>query len=148
MAVTAAKKLRDGEVVFVGMRLPLLAFCLARATHAPGAVGLFDLFALSSQSEQFPISVVEAMAAGIAVAATDVGDIRDMVAEPNRRFVEGVRNEADLTNAITVLASDTALRCEVGAANRAKAQAEYGEDAMIAAYRSIYGGALGRPAFP
>jgi glutaconate CoA-transferase subunit B len=38
----AAREIRDGEVVFVGMRLPLLAFCLARSTHAPGAVGLFE----------------------------------------------------------------------------------------------------------
>ena len=42
MVATAAREIRDGEVVFVGMRLPLLAFCLARATHAPGAVGLFE----------------------------------------------------------------------------------------------------------
>src|SRR6185295_8871083 len=42
MVVAAAREIHDGEVVFVGMRLPLLAFCLARATHAPGAVGLFE----------------------------------------------------------------------------------------------------------
>src|SRR5262249_58665466 len=42
MVAAAARQIRDGEVVFVGMRLPLLAFCLARATHAPGAVGLFE----------------------------------------------------------------------------------------------------------
>jgi glutaconate CoA-transferase subunit B len=42
MVAAAAREIRDGEVVFVGMRLPLLAFCLARATHAPAAVGLFE----------------------------------------------------------------------------------------------------------
>ena len=42
MVATAAREIRDGEVVFVGMRLPLLAFCLARSTHAPTAVGLFE----------------------------------------------------------------------------------------------------------
>jgi glutaconate CoA-transferase subunit B len=42
MVAAAAREIRDGEVVFVGMRLPLLAFCLARATHAPSAVGLFE----------------------------------------------------------------------------------------------------------
>ncbi|HEV8673115.1 MAG TPA: CoA-transferase [Methylomirabilota bacterium] len=42
MVAVAAREIRDGEVVFVGMRLPLLAFCLARATHAPNAVGLFE----------------------------------------------------------------------------------------------------------
>jgi len=42
MVAAAAREIGDGEVVFVGMRLPLLAFCLARATHAPSAVGLFE----------------------------------------------------------------------------------------------------------
>src|SRR3977135_2294374 len=38
----AAREIRDGEVVCVGMRLPLLGFGLAKATHAPDAVGLFE----------------------------------------------------------------------------------------------------------
>lgn len=42
MVAAAAREIRDGEVVFVGMRLPILAFCLARATHAPTAIGLFE----------------------------------------------------------------------------------------------------------
>jgi glutaconate CoA-transferase subunit B len=43
MVVAAAREIRDGEIVFVGMRLPLIAFALARETHAPTAVGLFEL---------------------------------------------------------------------------------------------------------
>jgi glutaconate CoA-transferase subunit B len=42
MVVTAAREIRDGEVVFVGMRLPLIAFVVAKKTHAPNAVGLFE----------------------------------------------------------------------------------------------------------
>ena len=42
MVVAAAREIQDGEVVFVGMRLPLLGFGLAKATHAPRAVGLFE----------------------------------------------------------------------------------------------------------
>ncbi|HYM49609.1 MAG TPA: CoA-transferase [Candidatus Limnocylindrales bacterium] len=42
MVVAAGREIRDGEVVFVGMRLPLLGFGLAKATHAPHAVGLFE----------------------------------------------------------------------------------------------------------
>jgi glutaconate CoA-transferase subunit B len=42
MVVAAAREIRDGEVVFVGMRLPLLGFALAKATHAPNAIGLFE----------------------------------------------------------------------------------------------------------
>jgi glutaconate CoA-transferase subunit B len=42
MVVAAAREIRDGEVVFVGMRLPLLAFALAKRRHAPTAIGLFE----------------------------------------------------------------------------------------------------------
>jgi len=42
MVATAAREIHDGEVVFVGMRLPLIAFVVAKRTHAPNAVGLFE----------------------------------------------------------------------------------------------------------
>jgi len=42
MVVAAAREIRDGEVVFVGMRLPLIAFVVAKKTHAPNATGLFE----------------------------------------------------------------------------------------------------------
>ena len=42
VVATAAREIRDGEVVFVGMRLPLIAFVVAKKTHAPNAVGLFE----------------------------------------------------------------------------------------------------------
>jgi glutaconate CoA-transferase subunit B len=42
MVACAAREIRDGEVVFVGMRLPLIAFVVAKRTHAPQAVGLFE----------------------------------------------------------------------------------------------------------
>jgi glutaconate CoA-transferase subunit B len=42
MIIAAAREIQDGEVVFVGMRLPITAFGVARLTHAPNAVGLFE----------------------------------------------------------------------------------------------------------
>jgi glutaconate CoA-transferase subunit B len=42
MVVAAARQIRDGQVVNVGMRLPLIAFAVAKKTHAPNAVGVFD----------------------------------------------------------------------------------------------------------
>jgi glutaconate CoA-transferase subunit B len=43
MVTAAAREIADGETIFVGMRLPLLGFMLAKSTHAPQAVGLFEL---------------------------------------------------------------------------------------------------------
>jgi len=42
MVAAAAREIRDGEVIFVGMRLPMIAFVVAKNTHAPNAVGLFE----------------------------------------------------------------------------------------------------------
>jgi glutaconate CoA-transferase, subunit B len=42
MVAAAAREIHDGEVVFVGMRLPLIAFVVAKKTHAPNAIGLFE----------------------------------------------------------------------------------------------------------
>jgi glutaconate CoA-transferase subunit B len=42
MVASAAREIHDGEIVFVGMRLPLIAFVVAKKTHAPNAIGLFE----------------------------------------------------------------------------------------------------------
>jgi len=46
---------------------------------------------------------------------------------------------------LQALVSDADLRARVGAANRAKARAEFDEGAMIARYRGLYAAAVGRP---
>jgi glutaconate CoA-transferase subunit B len=42
MVIAAGREIKDGDVAFVGMRLPLIAFAFAKRTHAPGAIGLFE----------------------------------------------------------------------------------------------------------
>ncbi|MGX7925603.1 glycosyltransferase [Tsuneonella sp. HG094] len=123
--------------------------------HLPGFVrdpqryvGLFDVFSLSSHSEQFPLSLVEAMAAGRPVAAYGVGDVPLIVAEENRPFIVPPGDEAALTEAIASLVYDTERRSVLRKANRARARAEFDEAQMIAAYRRLYASAMGRPSLP
>ncbi|MDE2436673.1 MAG: glycosyltransferase family 4 protein [Sphingomonadales bacterium] len=128
---------------------------VAHRVHLPGFVadpakvlGLFDLFALSSDSEQFPISVVEAMAARLAVVSPRVGDVEAMVAAENRVWISPAGDEAALARSLADLAADPARRAAIGAANRGRAEAEYDEAAMVSAYRKVYAGAMGRVSFP
>lgn len=123
---------------------------ISHRLHMPGFVanpktflGLFDIFALSSRSEQFPLSVVEAMAAARPVAAPAVGDIAAMVADENAPFIANPRDEDALAESLRALALDVKLRTTIGTANRAKARAEFDEAKMIASYRRLYDSALG-----
>jgi len=144
-----------GEAHQGAIRDEALRLDLAHRVHLPGAVaepakvlGLFDLFALSAGSADFPIAAVEAMAAGLAVVATDTGDTMAVLAPENRPFVVDAHDEAGFAKALRTLAEAPNLRASVGAANRALARTQYDQTAMVAAYRRVYGAALGRNSFP
>jgi glycosyltransferase involved in cell wall biosynthesis len=108
-------------------------------------MGLFDIFALSSKSEQQPIAVMEAMAAGLPVASTPVGDVVQMVDPQNVSTISQDWNPVHLRDRIEMLAADPAARRAMGKANQARARALFDERAMIATYAKLYAEAAGRP---
>jgi glycosyltransferase involved in cell wall biosynthesis len=108
--------------------------------ETPRAYRAFDVFALSSDTEQMPLSVLEAMAASLPVAATDVGDVAAMLAEQNRPFVTPLEPAA-LAEAMASLLDRPGLRRAIGAANRARVAREYDEAAMLRAYAALFGAA-------
>jgi glycosyltransferase involved in cell wall biosynthesis len=95
-----------------------------------------DLLAVSSDTEQMPLGVLEAMDAALPVASFDVGDVWRMVSPENRPFVVAHSTPA-LTAALARLAANPELRRKVGAANRARAEEVYSADSMIRAHRRI-----------
>lgn len=128
----------EAERLDVASRVHLPGFVVDPASY----VGMFDIFALSSDSEQAPISVLEAMAAGLPIVAPAVGDIRAMVSQDNRPFIVA---PGELAGALSTLAADPTLRARVGAANRARVAADFDERVMIARYAELYAAAAGRP---
>ena len=105
-------------------------------------IGHFDIFALSSDSEQFPISLVEAMAAGLPAVATDVGDVKRILSHGNQPYVVPVSDEGGFAKALSELKSNVTLRTELGSENRVFAGANYDEARMIADYTALYLSAL------
>src|SRR3546814_10105599 len=101
-------------------------------------IGLFDIFALSSDSEQFPISLVEAMAAACPAVATNVGDVVDMVAPENRPFIVPASDESAFSVALQKLANDTDGRAKIGSANPAKASSCFAGGDMIEIGRASF----------
>jgi glycosyltransferase involved in cell wall biosynthesis len=105
-----------------------------------------DVFAMSSDTEQMPLSLLEAMAAGLPVAATNVGDIRSMLAAANAPYVTAL-DDAALAAGLRALLGQAGLRQALGAANRVKAEQEFNQEAMFQAWAAAFDGTLG-PAQP
>jgi glycosyltransferase involved in cell wall biosynthesis len=103
----------------------------------------FDILAMSSDTEQMPIAILEAMAAGLPVAAVDVGDIAAMVSPENGPFIVE-RSEKALAGALSTLVDDAALRVRIGEANRAHASSYFSGKRMTAAYIELFESAVGR----
>jgi len=106
-------------------------------------IGLFDIFALSSDSEQFPIALVEAMAAGLPVATTHVGDVA-IILPPEQLPMVAECDSYALAAALRQLVADKALRAQLGAANQRLALSDYDEATMVARYAALYDTVLGR----
>src|ERR1700722_6531172 len=128
LAELAAKLGVADRIMFAGHR-----------TDTPALYASFDLFALTSDTEQMPLSVIEAMASGLPVVSTDVGDVRAMVAPDNAAFV-GARDDAAIATLLTRLLAAPEQRARLGLANRAKAERDFDQQAMFAAWRGLWTG--------
>jgi glycosyltransferase involved in cell wall biosynthesis len=128
LAAQASRLGIDKSIVFTGMQ-----------PSPERLMSGFSVFALSSDTEQMPLSILEAMAAGRPVAATDVGDVRRMLAPENHPFVVD-RDAARLSWAIQSLLDDPSLAAVIGAANRNRVKQVFDQDAVLAQYRKLFDG--------
>ncbi len=114
-------------------------------SDAASALSEIDIFALSSDTEQMPTSLLEAMAAGLPAIATAVGEIPEMLGPESRDFTIDAGDEENFAAQLRRLIDDAVLRRSLGSANQLRAEA-FDAKAMIEAFRRLYSTAASRGA--
>src|SRR3954447_19179631 len=119
----------DGSVRLLGTRAP---------EEMPAEFAAADVFCLPSWWEAMPLSVLEAMATGLPVVATDVGDVGRAVAEGLTGHVVPVRNPEKLADALEPLLADPELRTRMGAAGRARVVERFSSETTARQVSALY----------
>jgi L-malate glycosyltransferase len=105
---------------------------------APETVlGLIDIFAISSDTEQMPNALIQAMAASRPVVGVDVGDVMEILAPENRPLVPERGNDAAFATGIGTLVANAELRRRLGQANRDHVVRTYDIGLMVTRYRDL-----------
>jgi glycosyltransferase involved in cell wall biosynthesis len=111
---------------------------LGARADVPDLLASSDVFVLSSRSEGFPVSVLEAMAAGLPVVAPDVGGVGEAVEDGETGFLVPAADAEALAGALERLLVDGELRRRLGAAGRARALGLFDVFRYRAAYEELY----------
>lgn len=106
----------------------------------------FDVFALSSIAEGMPGVLLEAMASGLPVVATDVGGVGEVVVAGMTGTLVPAGDPHALAAALRTYVADEQLRRRHGAAGRARVAARFSLHSMVSAYVALYDELLGRQA--
>jgi L-malate glycosyltransferase len=102
------------------------------------AMAEFDIYALSSDTEQMPLGMVEAMAAGLPIVATNVGDVAHLLPADQLPYVVPKAEESLLTRCLSELVDHPDRRKALGAANRNLARCSYTIEQMVDRYAALF----------
>jgi glycosyltransferase involved in cell wall biosynthesis len=104
----------------------------------PALLASADVFVLSSLSEGMPISILEAMAAGLPVVATAVGGVPELVVDGETGLLVPPGNAEALEAAVRKVVEDGALRRRMGVAGRRRALDRFDLPAFRTAHVELY----------
>jgi glycosyltransferase involved in cell wall biosynthesis len=107
-----------------------------------------DIFALSSTSEGLPMTLLEAMAAGLPVVASAVGDVPEAVANGETGLLVPPADPDALAHSLRTVLADASLRRRLGAAGRERALALFDLPRFHDAHLRVYRDALARRGLP
>ena len=99
---------------------------------------LMDVFAITSDTEQMPNTLIQAMAASLPVAGVDAGDIKANLSPENRDLVVGRDDEQGLADFLARVLQDDNFRAGLAAANRKHVVETYSAETMFAAYGALF----------
>ena len=101
-----------------------------------------DIFALTSDTEQMPYCLIEAMAAGLPVMATDVGDVKSMLPGANQVFVAKPDDTMAQRASLACLIGRPEVRRSLGELNRKHAKKHFDRDVMLNQYIDLFASLL------
>jgi len=104
----------------------------------PDVLGAADIFALGSDYEGNPLSVIEAMAAGLPIVSTAAGGVPELLQNGKQGFIVQPGHCEQLSEAMSILLKDSDLRRTMGAAAAARAKEKFDVSAMVRAYEDLY----------
>ena len=114
-------------------------------TDVLGCIKGFDIFVLSSITEGLGTSLLDAMACGKPIVATDAGGIPEVVDQGISGTIVRARDARAMANAIVELLSDERRRRSMGEAGLARVKARFTVERMVAATAKVYARTAGTP---
>jgi glycosyltransferase involved in cell wall biosynthesis len=138
----ATVELVRGEIV--EHELEDVVHLLGRRRDVADLLHAADVFVLSSRQEGFPITILEAMAAGKPIVATNVGGCAEAVVHGETGLIVPPENPEALAEALASLLADPELAGRMGAAGRERVQQEFTVDRMVEQHLALYEQALAK----